>query len=445
MKNFFYLLTVFFVLFVTQHVWAQLPSNVRVSNGSNEYWYYIQNGANPLVNRVTPNFLDNGSLNKAGWFMTSRGGNGSSQVFGYVYNINQNKDLQLWKVVDAGSGSYSLINKKTGNKMALGTGTTTCQGEDGVNCKDLFYTNTDGNASFEIKVIGDKSNFAIIKRVGSTNKLLAVADSLKKFAVLEADIEDEYDLPTNEVIMKSEKAWIFVSEADMAARPYPQLSTAGNEKWYTIDMISTNANYNGRVLFAKTSGANSIISRIAKDANPASADSSLWKFLPVPGENAQVYIVNKRYPNLYLGHNESYGLYSDAKPFLLKDIRNGELGIMAADKNWNHGGKDGITFTTATVNSFMGIGTVNAEQTTAWNYVSTYKFTLVNGSPSGIHNVGNDSFTVYVENGYVKSTDPNANLNVYTISGQKLDAKKQLPKGVYIVRSNTSSRKVIVR
>ncbi len=451
MKKILYSLATIVALFVTHGAFAQLPDNVKVSNAGNDYWYYIQNAANPEVVKTGSTYSDNGGLDKAGFFISSRGGNGSNQVFGDVYYIHQDKELQMWKLVDAGSGAYNLVNKKTGNKLALGTSATAqaCLGTDAPDCADLFYTNTDGNASYEIKLIGKESNSVIIKRTGSTNKLLAfsgISGNDKETSLFEAAIEDEYDLPQDTVITKSEKAWIFISETEMAERAYPEMSTEGNEKWYTFDMISTGTS-KGKTLFVRVNPANPSQYMLSRASTRNEADSTqLWKFIQVPGDNKQMYIVNKSMSDKFVSYSEAgYVIDDEAKAFVIKDIRNGEFGIMPVDTAWNHGRRDGLAFTaTGVVNAPITIGTANVDQASAYNYVSTFKFTLVGSKPAGIQTISKESFTVYTENGYIKIVGTDEPFKVYTISGQRVNEKNQLPKGVYIVKINSTSKKVMV-
>lgn len=457
MNKLFYFLSILLISSVTVSLYAQLPGGIQVSSGANEYWYYIQNGANPemaYVDAVTINDNADAGLDKAGLFITSQGGDNSNQVYSYVRHINQNGDLQLWKVVEADNGSYDLINKKTGNKLALGTGSSDCYGDNGVNCKDLFYTNSDGNQSFSFlqPSAGDKGTsgaVVITYSQGADTYALITTGVDKKWSLYNEKMVDEYDIPEDDAIIKSTKAWFFISESEMNTRPYPLLSSSASENWYHIELLGTQTYVTGRAIEARLNSTTSeyYIGSLVKKADN---EYQMWKVVSVAGDNAKVNLVNKMFPNKYfpLPNADAGAVLSDTPvDFLLKDVRNGELSIMIADETKNNSGRSGVAFRALTwqVPGVMAISTVNADQTIARRYTSTFKFTAAEGGGSGIVNPGKASFIAYSDNGYIKVEGTSAPAQVYSVTGILFDINKQLPAGIYIVKVANESVKVIVR
>ncbi len=74
-----------------------------------------------------------------------------------------------------------------------------------------------------------------------------------------------------------------------------------------------------------------------------------------------------------------------------------------------------------------------------WTFIEKYD--------TGVKEVSVSDLDVYVKEGRVLSTDVNAELNVYSVSGQKVDVKRQLNAGVYIVTvaGKQGAAKVVVK
>ncbi len=426
---------------------SELPEHIKVSDDSNEYWYYIQNGINHKETGT--------AIHRSGTYITSYGGEfDSDQVRGSHLLMSGNREYQLWKLVASpdSEGNYHLINKATGNALSIGTGDVlgTGVGEDttlGANFGNRYYTVPGAASNFDIDKGRDSyhgdivsQKYVSIRRVSMDGedenvKLLATFGQASALSVF--DHNDTYFGFKGSFLssLESPRSWAFVPQDECDAR-YPTLSTENDEKWYNIVSASTNSEFNGKLLTSQFEFNPAFL-----DDEVAGDDGQIWKFVKVDGtaHSDSVYVVSKL--GYYLAENGE--AVSSPSPIVLQHF--------FADDNqfrftpYNAGALGEWDSQAVFINENMELEF--AEKANNYVYGSAAAFYIKEITATSVKGVNDNGFNykLSVINGYLTVENCLEKVELYTISGMQVDPTNQLKTGVYLVKIGDKAQKLIVQ
>ncbi len=414
------------------------PAGIGVQPGE---WYYIQSSMSAGTSIS--------EANRIGRYLTSQGAEKQALTFS-LYSEGQ-RDLQLWKIeADAANGSdrFFIINKATGFKLSLGTGTekaaelaTTSvrnlpsNDDNGSgNYTDRYYTSATTNTSFKIETFqGTDYPCAII--YGQSANFLAAQNDKGGLQ----DASGTNNPPSDPTLPPhTARAWMFIPQSEVDNR-YNVMSTATETKWYQIESVL----YPGKVLY-ENDGVVAV-----KDKDNAD-NTQLWKFMPTTSTTGggNVYIVNKS-KGTYIqnpGLTNNAGLLT--APFdsqcTLQDLLRTDNTIQ-----FRISGGFSITGTAnacAVLAETEAVKVSNATNSAGFGYGSAYAFHLnFVSTGNSIKGTSVDSFEVSAENGYITVSGTTDTYKVYTICGVEVNPAAKQANGIYIVKVGNTSKKVYVK
>ncbi len=462
-----------------------LPSGIQVSDGTNEYWYYIQSS---MVNQAT---AQEGGRN--GLFISSQGSENCGIVSLRNMFLSGNRELQLWKLVDAGTGNYYLVNKATGFKMGLGSGAETA-GQSGAKglmdngsskFKDRYYTTAETDATpaeFIFNAGGEEGNpnnilalnstypiacIVNVSTIDATNEKRKNGDLIGATAsgdFLNVDATASYsDSPKTLNVYGlpgSPRAWIFVPESVMNDK-FPKMSTETESHYYKLTYVLTGAS-----LYDNVDNYNTLV--VSTDDM---GDQALWKLVKynkvpkVEGDPNSVYLpaVNDSvcFVNKATGRYLNSGSTLDGTPagFMLQHLAYSPTS--STDYTYSPTNAKTNQFRiTAKVDSPMSLrydqsvtatsmanivlpNPSDANLKYAWNSGYALYVQPENGSNS-LKTTTINKFNAYSDNGYIV-VEGAADFQVYTVYGVQVSANTKLTTGTYIVKANGAAKKVFVK
>ncbi len=430
-------------------IFAELPQHVKVSDGTSEHWYFIQNGINHKETGT--------AAHRNGMYVTTFGGEATStQVRGHHMLLSGNRDYQLWQLVESAdsTGYYYLINKATGNALSLGTGVAIggASGEDGLlapNIGNRYYTVENAYDIFDIDLcrtalkgtkVSDKYVSIRRAKVGEFNaKLLGGFGQVSRLSVFDHNANYFTAKATMTSPMESPRSWALIPEEEAIAR-YPITSTDTESHWYNIKSAFTDANFNGKLITATTDGS-------AANLNAATVthedNNQLWKFLKVNSSDFcdSVYVMSKS------------GMYLDGKGKMTTSPVGLIMQHLFADDNqfrflpYNAGAKAEQNSRSIYANANYEI----TEATAANNYVygSAAAFYVIfknttTDTGTTVSKTDSEALRISVEDGKIQIKGSVKRAEVFSASGAKCNPTQRFEKGVYVVKVGEITRKVIV-
>ncbi|MGC3978596.1 MAG: DUF5013 domain-containing protein [Paludibacteraceae bacterium] len=218
------------------------------------------------------------------------------------------------------------------------------------------------------------------------------------------------------------------------------LSTTTDSHWYTINDMRTNKSY---WKVGKYVGTETIDNRLimVKGVPSTITDSLLFKFVKPEDTSLLGYYVYNKLDNVnalsgdvetnFIGINSTLSVST----WLFDESTNKGYYLISIEGGANQ------------VNSYAGynppyIGFYNGGSGDAGN-----NWALTPSNLTSVKEVSANQLQVYVVNRMVFAKNSDSQLSVYNVRGQKMDAKKQLIPGVYIVKIENTQEvtKVIVR
>ncbi len=249
---------------------SALPEKLKISDESNEYWYYIQNALNYKADG------NDNEAHRVGYYISSRGNKDETVKALHLY-MSGDKNLQLWKLVASPtSGQYYLINKATGNKLGVGSSPLDSK---------RYYTTSTTETPFSIDLCEENNHYVVMKSNGGTALLGAWVGG--EFY----DGSSPYNTPplaseTPELPVIGPRGWIFIPETEVNER-YPQLSTETETHWYHIKSVTRQG---------QSIADNATMDNVLTLSKEADIGAQWWKFVKktnVSNICDSVYIINK--------------------------------------------------------------------------------------------------------------------------------------------------------
>ncbi len=389
--------------------------------------FYIENASSPYKNEETQ---------RIGKLLTDQGGS-SSTVSAWFYALGgtrAEKNNQIWTVTkNQQTGLYKLKNKGTGKGIRFNV------------AENKYYSTSNPAEEVEFEIVQMQTEtatglrFVSLKPVTETGNAYlscnnadfnAVLNEVHPVGILSSGlIKDDYDgIPT---------AWKFIP-AETYESYFPKMSVSGGESyWYYIE---NNNSHTGKVIaVGDDSGADMKLMQ----KYDYSDDKQLWRFFSnSTNTNNRLFvkIESKAYPGYYM---EQTKLKLNTTPGTSVSIRNMREGKLAIGDNYAAG--KGIYVNTSGNLSWDNAGSATA---TSGLYSKTtetrWKFVPVDDQ-TAIVEIEKDKFVTWVENGLVKHTGTCDSFKIYNTSGCELSINSKLSSGIYIVKLDQKTIKVIVK
>lgn len=440
----------------------------KISDDTNTYWYLIQ-GARPTDS-----------------YLTSTGEGGKIHSSDVIPD-----DTQLWKLVANGDG-FALVNKVTGeyidtdmesgNELVTKTAMPTnklrtlvsqdirhkmycfwVENTEGSTPELRLHSAGPGNSYNLMNYTGnpyDNSSFlffdytnslksVLMTKIDKANELLSSTLSLagEDFGKFTSDARATLNtaIASSKSIYddaETDNAAISKSIADLMAaiETYKGSlnsnlesllsSNASNYRWYWIRSTAAKSYIAGKVI---SSTGRAVGEKYTfEDKAETTSDAQLFRFELTEDKTAIANIINKE-GNTYLSQNGVIGEDASANEgtFSMLLLTDGSsFNIKPSTTAPIHGQQNG----THIVNWNAGAGSASA-------WVVDF---AIETSSSAIVSPTMKSYVITVENGVIRVSGV-PEFEVYTLTGQQVNAKAVLEKGIYVVKIENFLQKVIVR